>query len=345
MISFLKNINLNNISLSKPQIYTGNLYLYKFKEEFIIQINDLYSKFGLSSYYGENKKIIDLSFTDNHKSDIKILNNIHKHLYNLIINTNHIKKYNNSNNNNNDNSLNSDKSIKLDDLVRDSVYGKSIRCKVPNFLRVYSSNKVLLKHENIEPRVLLDCIIQFKGIWILNIDDVIKIWIDISLVQCRLETPIYLKDYSFLDSKENEEVEYLEYKNDNPIDNSIYDKYRNMVKMGIPKQAVKLKIEMDGLEYSEEIFISTPKLRNNINNSKNINNRKDNFKNINPKQLSLNDMLKNNFKNGNFKSKLKKTEINNNKSPNKYKPPTNMNVPTLDEIQNALKGLKKTSKN
>ena len=190
MISFLKNININNISLSKSQIYTDNLHFYKFKDELIIQINDLYSKFGLSSYFGENKKTIDLSFSDNHKAEIKILNNIHKHLYNLM------KK-----------DIKSKDFKKLEDLVRDSVYGKSIRCKVPNFLRVYSSNKVLLKQENIEPRVLLDCIIQFKGIWLLDIDDVKKYWIDISLIQCRLETPIYLKDYSFLDSKENEEVE------------------------------------------------------------------------------------------------------------------------------------------
>ena len=334
MISFLKNININNISISKKKIYTDNLQFYKFKDDLIIQINDLYSRFGLNSYFGEKKITIDLSFTDNHTEEINILNNIHLHLYNLIKHD-----LNNNNNKNNNNKKRKTKDFKkLEDLVRDSIYGKSIRCKVPNFLRVYSSNKVLLKHENIEPRVLLDCIIQFKGIWILNIDDVKKVWIDISLVQCRLETPIFLKDYSFLDSKENEKVEYLEDKNDNPIDNSIYDKYRNMVKMGIPKQAVKLKIEMDGLEYSEDIFISSPKL---IMGSKTN-------KNINPKSISLNDMLKNNFKNGNFKSKLKKVDTNNNNnnnhSPNKYKPPKNMNVPTLDEIQNALKGLKKTSK-
>lgn len=321
MISFLKNIDINNIFLSKLQIYTENLYFYKFKEEFIIQINDLYSRFGLNSYFGENKKTIDLSFTDNHNEDIKILNDIHKYLHTLIL-----KKIKDKKN----------KSIKIDDLVRDSVYGKSIRCKVPNFLRVYSSNKVLLKHENIEPRVLLDCIIQFKGIWILNIDDVKKIWIDISIVQCRLETPIYLKDYSFLDSKENEEIEYLEDKNDNPIDNSLYDKYIKMAKMGIPKEAIKLKIEIDGLEYSEEIFSSSPKIKNKI---------KQIGQNLKHKpQLSLNDMLKTNFKNGDFKSNLKKVERTKNNSPNKYKPPTNMNVPSLDEIQTALKGLKKTCK-
>ena len=129
------------------------------------------------------------------------------------------------------------------------------------------------------------------------------------------------------------------------MDNSIYDKYRKMAKMGIPKPAIKIKIEMDGLEYSDDIFTGSPKFK--ANSIRKINNN--NYKNPNPEknnkpQLSLNDMLKNNFKNGDFKSKLKKTETIKRKSPNKYKPPVNMNVPTLSEIQSALKSLKKTKK-
>ena len=145
-----------------------------------------------------------------------------------------------------------------------------------------------------------------------------KVWFDLNILQVRLDTPVFLKDYAFIDSKKPAPRP----KKKQP-DTNIPEKYQKMLAMGIPKAAVEFRMEMDGVETESK---SKPKSTTN--------------KNKNNSQMSLNDMLKNNLLGtGNPLSKLKKTTIVK-KSPDKYRKAGN-NAPSLDEITQALKFLKK----
>jgi hypothetical protein len=111
-----------------------------------------------------------------------------------------------------------------------------------------------------------------------------------------------------------------------------------MMAMGIPKEAVYLRMDIDGVPNP-----ASPKKKNvsngmikDITTISIVNNI--NFKNTKSSpNMSLNDMLKNSLGSVN----LKKVTITK-RSPNKYKTP-GYNAPSLDEITNALKFLKKVN--
>ena len=170
-----------------------------------------------------------------------------------------------------------------------------------------------------------------------------KIWFDINILQMRIDTPIYLKNYSFIDSKKvvsstdaNENNGLISNSVNSVNSVGIPEKYRKMMAMGIPKEAVYLRMDIDGVpnpaspkkkNVSNGVIkdITTISIVNNIN-----------FKNTkSAPNMSLNDMLKNSLGSVN----LKKVTITK-RSPNKYKTP-GYNAPSLDEITNALKFLKK----
>jgi hypothetical protein len=313
MISFLRDINPDNIVLNKKQCHSSNLSFYplsynlnKKKSPFIVQINDLYSKFGVNTFQNNHnknsnqyiKKSIDLSISDDLLDVCAIFTDIKNTLENKL------KK-------------------PIIFPVRESKYGKFIRCKIHDLTKIYSSNEELISIDNIKSHLFCDCIIQIKGLWYMKDDSGSKVWFDLNILQVRLDTPVFLKDYAFIDSKKPDSP-----KKKQP-DKNIPEKYQKMLAMGIPKAAVDFRMEMDGVETKTE---SKSKSKSTTNNNKN--------KNIN--QMSLNDMLKNNFTSiGNPMSKLKKTTIVK-KSPDKYRK-TGNNAPSLDEITQALKFLKKIS--
>jgi hypothetical protein len=204
--------------------------------------------------------------------------------------------------------------------VRESKYGKFIRCKIHDLTKIYSSNEELISIDNIKSHLFCDCIIQIKGLWHMKDDSGTKVWFDLNILQVRLDTPVFLKDYAFIDSKKPAPRPKKKQPNEN-----IPEKYQKMLAMGIPKAAVEFRMEMDGVETESK---SKPKSTTN--------------KNKNNSQMSLNDMLKNNLLGtGNPMSKLKKTTIVK-KSPDKYRK-AGHNAPSLDEITQALKFLKKIS--
>ena len=325
MISFLKDINPDNIVLNKKQCHSSNLSFYplsynlKKKSPFIVQINDLYSKFGVNTFNNNHnnqnknsnqyiKKSIDLSISDDLLDICSSFTDIKNTLENKL-----------------------KKSIIFP--VRESKYGKFIRCKIHDLTKIYSSNEELISIDNIKSHLFCDCIIQIKGLWHMKDDSGTKVWFDLNILQVRLDTPVFLKDYAFIDSKKPAPRPKKKQPNEN-----IPEKYQKMLAMGIPKAAVEFRMEMDGVE-TETKTESYDSKSNSKSNSKTISTTN---KNKNNSQMSLNDMLKNNLLGtGNPLSKLKKTTIVK-KSPDKYRKAGN-NAPSLDEITQALKFLKKIS--
>lgn len=316
MISFLRDINPDNIVLNKKQCHSSNLSFYplsynlnKKKSPFIVQINDLYSKFGVNTFNNNHnknsnqyiKKSIDLSISDDLLDICSSFTDIKNTLENKL------KK-------------------PIIFPVRESKYGKFIRCKIHDLTKIYSSNEELISIDNIKSHLFCDCIIQIKGLWHMKDDSGSKVWFDLNILQVRLDTPVFLKDYAFIDSKKPDSPKKKQ------LDKNIPEKYQKMLAMGIPKAAVEFRMEMDGVETETD---DSKSKSNSKSTTKNKNNNKSN-----PSQMSLNDMLKNNFSGtGNPMSKLKKTTIVK-KSPDKYRK-AGQNAPSLDEITQALKFLKK----
>jgi hypothetical protein len=71
-------------------------------------------------------------------------------------------------------------------------------------------------------------IIHLEGIWINNND----IWFQWTLLQARVQIPLHLQDYSFIDDHA-------------VVPDKIDDKYDKMIKMGVPKAAVMRQKMMD----------------------------------------------------------------------------------------------------
>ena len=343
MISFLKDINPNNIIFGRKQCHSSNLSYFPLsynlkKSPFIIQINDLYSKFGINTYLNKSNK--------SKKSKRSIDFTIPEDKYDILSYIDNIRE-----------KVQEDFDTILTSPIRESKYGKFIRCKIPDFLKIYSSNEEHLDIDDIENNQYCDCIIQIKGLWYMKPDyGDKKIWFDINILQMRIDTPIYLKNYSFIDSKKVVSSTDAN-ENNGLINNSVNsvsvnsvgipEKYRKMMAMGIPKEAVYLRMDIDGVPNpaspknksvskgpigpigaNDSIKdITTISIVNNINlkNTKSSPN------------MSLNDMLKNSLGSVN----LKKVTITK-RSPNKYKTP-GYNAPSLDEITNALKFLKKVN--
>ena len=305
MISFFKDITPDNIILGREQCFSSNLSFFplfynysdsnsKKKSPLICQINDLYSKYGVNTYSKTSKKSIDLILSEE-LSDL--INNFN------ILNT----------------LLESKLKEKITIPIRESKYDKFIRCKIPDFCKIYSSNEELIEIDNIKSRMFCDCIIQFRGIWILEESDhVKKVWYDLNLLQVRLDTPVFLKDYAFIDSKKTEISVKTETDCVNNINininniNSKPDKYKKMLAMGIPKCAVDRQMKLDGVTTATHVKVKCG--------------------------LSINDMLKNSFKKG---INLKKSAPVKRSPVKSWKPEGGHNAPSLSEITHALKFLKK----
>jgi hypothetical protein len=213
-----------------------------------------------------------------------------------------------------------------------------------NNVKVFNQYKQLITWDEIEGRVYGCFIFELIGIWISND----KYGFSFDLKQAKFYPPIIFDDYMFLDDNEpNEPINIIKLKDYQPM-----SQYIKMMKIGIPKECIKQKMMLSGIDpkiidYDLSTHINDiPEIRNNNleikENLKEVNDL-DNLKiNNSDGKISLSNILSNGIL-GNHLKNLKKIEPE--IKPKKKFKPHSFPVPDLEEIQNAIQKLKKIDDN
>lgn len=192
-------------------------------------------------------------------------------------------------------------------FLKDSLYSECMKLKINDSSKHYNNQKKQI--DKIECFSYGSFIIQLSGLWIQNK----QMWFQWLLLQSRIDDKLEIQEYAFVDKKIPPPPPL-------PKSFSSISKYHSMIKMGVPKNAVLQKMKQDDvnpslLEKNEKI-LETP--------SRNL---------ITSSMLQSVKLKKKN-------SSVKISDKNKNKIEKRDK-----RVPSLDEIQNALKRLKKTNSN
>lgn len=184
------------------------------------------------------------------------------------------------------------------------IFPERILLNINNESSIFDLNKNQLNIDQITKKIYGKFIIHLSHIWINES----SYGYNLEVIQAMIDPKVIIKEFAFIDD------------DDKPNDK--YDKYHKMLSFGVPKEAVKKKIELDGLDPKGIDNISStpipppppiPKINTNIGFSKNL----------------LMDITKS--------VKLKKVETIV-KEKKKYEDPR---IPSLDQISSALANLKK----
>ena len=195
----------------------------------------------------------------------------------------------------------------VNSFLKNSIYSECMKLKIIESSKHYNNQKKLIN--NIECFSYGSFIIQLSGLWIQNN----QLWFQWLLLQSRIDEKLEIQDYAFVDKRIPPPPPL-------PKSFSSISKYHSMIKVGVPKEAVLQKMKQDNvnpslLEKNEKI-LETP--------SRNL---------ITTTMLqSVKLKKKNSFIKDSDKELLSsKTEKRDKR------------VPSLEEIQDALKRLKKTN--
>lgn len=307
-------IDVNNIIIQKPIKYGNHIikfpikYKYKSRKyNLLIQSPKMYLPFQLMNF--NNYYIIDYSFC-NIDFDAKqnlfliLLNEINIKIRKLIksgdlsIYFKHNKMVS---------SLKS--KFMYPNILRTKIYNKN-----PNYFEIYNQNKELISFDEIRNSLYCKSILFLSDIWIsLKNKSYGLTW---NTLQMKIELPLYLKGYRFLE-------DHCDDNNDSIENHTVYKKYFKMIKMGIPLNAVKHKMKMNGDDPNIIEMKPNSKLPNSL--SKKIKNKK---------FIPTNNL----FKSFKFKKGIQKS-IKNIKSFKKIK---DSRTPSLEEIINSKSSLHKT---
>ena len=208
-ISILKQLKYSESFTFVPiRLYKDNIY-----QRCILQTPLLFTPFGIQMTKN-SKKIMDLSFQN--KENDKSLENFLATLSSIyrIIREKYKSKY------------------LVNPFIKETDYGECLRLKLSNESLFFNENKNTI--ETIEKFTYGYFIIHLNGLWINNKD----IWFQWNLLQAKVNTPIHLKEYSFIDGI-NEQKEVSK-------SNALPDKYDKMLKIGVPKEAVQRQKILDG---------------------------------------------------------------------------------------------------
>lgn len=105
------------------------------------------------------------------------------------------------------------------------------------YLKIYNSNKKLCYEQKFQHNKLTRFILQLDSIWHFEQTYGFNWYI----VQAEIKLPEILQEYSFFNDNYKEVKDEIE-------PNPLYQKYFKMLKMGIPRDAVINKIKLDGLD-------------------------------------------------------------------------------------------------
>lgn len=287
------SINESKIKLKKKiQYLKKNIYPVKYNNShLIIQTPIIFLPWGLNQYNS-----LDLSLQndistpqDKHqKLDLftKMIRNIENHFKKMYIFRKCTFK----------------SSVKINvnfpDVLR-------VSCDLQNTL-IFNEQKQIISKQFLKEKSFIMCILHIPYVWKTNTIYGVK-WM---ISQIKVYTDMIYKpiEYSFIDSDTD-----VDYEND-----PNYQKYFKMLKIGLPKEAVIHKMNLDNVDPS----ILTTEKKKEVK-PKNIN--------INPKNINILNQIKSNT------IKLKKTKVNNKVK----KIEDNKFIIKPNDLQNAITKLKK----
>jgi len=231
MILNHKNFTLNKskIKIKKKQKFSDDFTFIPINYDYrdlIIQTPILFIPFGKQKYsINDSKSYIDLSFQNmiNDKNIEIFFNNLRK-LYLTI------KEYFND--------------YLVEDFLKKNKHSYSMRFKIDDECLFFDQNKNIYKNEI--KKTFGSFIIHLNGLWIMEN----RIWFQWYIVQAKINIPIVIKEYIFIDEDDdNKEIKKSIIPPPPPppplplFKNN--DKYSKMLKLGIPKHAVEQKKRMD----------------------------------------------------------------------------------------------------
>ena len=222
-------INPKNINIKKKLKYSEYCTLIPIKynnNDLIIQTPKMYIPYGEKYVYNNiNKKYVDISFLNiNNDDNIKIFYDNLNIIYDKI---NNFYEYD------------------VDDIIKKYNKNNLLRLKITKNILIYDQNKKNI--DEIINNTYGSFIIHLQGLWLMN-DTLYFHW---ELLQCKLDMPIYLSEYSFIDDVKPiiNKGKGMGKSKDNvpppPPPPPINSKYDRMIKMGIPKEAVLQKMRLE----------------------------------------------------------------------------------------------------
>ena len=227
-----QSIQSKDINIKKFLKYSDNYTLIPIKynnNDLIIQTPKMYIPYGEKFVYNNNdKKYVDISF-----QNIENDKNIELFYHNLDIIHNKINKVFNEYN--------------VDDLIK--IYNKNelLRLKINKGILIYDHNQNII--DKIIPNTYGYFIIHLHGLWVnKNNNNIYYHWV---LLQSKIDMPLYLTEYSFIDdtSQINKGKGMGKGIPPPPPPSLILPKpltkYDRMIKMGVPIHAVQNKIQND----------------------------------------------------------------------------------------------------
>ena len=222
-------INPKNINIKKKLKYSEYCTLIPIKynnNDLIIQTPKMYIPYGEKYVYNNiNKKYVDISFLNIKNDDnIKIFYDNLNIIYDKI---NNFYEYD------------------VDDIIKKYNKNNLLRLKITKDILIYDQNKKNI--DKIINNTYGSFIIHLQGLWLMN-DTLYFHW---ELLQCKLDMPIYLSEYSFIDdvkpiiNKGKGKGKSKDNVPPPPPPPPINSKYDRMIKMGIPKEAVLQKMRLE----------------------------------------------------------------------------------------------------
>ena len=222
------SLNKNKIKIKKKQKFSEDFTFIPINYDFrdlIIQTPILFIPFGKQKYsINDSKSYIDLSFQNmiNDKNIEIFFNNLRK-LYLTI------KEYFND--------------YLVEDFLKKNKYSYSMRFKIDDECLFFDQNKNIYKNEI--KKTFGSFIIHLNGLWVMEN----RIWFQWYIVQAKINIPIVIKEYIFIDEDDdNKEIKKSFIPPPPPPPPPLFknnDKYSKMLKLGIPKHAVEQKKRMD----------------------------------------------------------------------------------------------------
>ena len=238
-------LDYNKINIYKKQEHLNGYTFVPIKydnEDFVIQTPKLFIPFNISKY--NNKRYLELSF-QNIKNDknIKLLINNLELIHEKI--KDNIKKY------------------EIRGFLKEN-YMKNLqmRVKVLDNTLFFDHNKNQITH--IENLTYGSFIIHLHGLWIIN-GYVIFDWI---LLQGRIDMPLYLSEYAFIDEESVSQKGKGKGKGiPPPPPPPPLNNFNKLLKMGISKEAIEHKMKMERVVFNPKDVLNV-NLRKTVVNKK-----------------------------------------------------------------------------
>ena len=318
-LELLYTIKTNNKCLKKPV----RIRLKGKNQHLLIQTPKMYIPFGVNYNDKFSKHMyLDISFKDKDynphiQNFLILLKNINIKIKQILTKSKIITKR-------------KGKLPNFSDSLKKDNYSDRLTTKLNienNSINVYDNNKNILTIDSIQKGKYASLILNLADIW-FSIDEkenIINYGLNWMVMQVKIYEPLTLKKYCFIEHSDEEDDKIK-----NNINNEVLEKdkiknhpdykiYFNMLKFHVPLENIKYKMNLNG--HQSEIIDLDPNSKTPDNLIANSNNNVITKSIINQTTLKKTNTEKHKYKNNDKKTK----------------------VPSLNDILNSIKSLKKTN--